>query len=159
MQEVSTIDKVGDAFYKPPMLELYNRTNQHIPSASSRPNGVSPDGQLDQADKTGVLAYFSKATGLNKSSREAETRHSSFDPSTYNRSDGIHMSLDGHKELSSQNENPSEAFKDNNPLNMSAFMNNLGIDPEKGQSEQAEKKVSLADKLRMISMKTSGEAW
>ena len=125
---------------------------QSIKTKSSKQSGVSAD----------AFSYFAKASGgvAGKKGEAKKGQKAGHKPIKIDLNDRIHMSLDAKEEIKAERENEFDAFRSKNPLNMKAFCENLGLETPKPElSAQQVGKMSLADKLQMISLKTSGEKW
>ncbi len=101
--------------------------------------------------------YFRQATGMGTRETPSKTA-SKTAPKTplFDQKDRIQMSLEGNEELKRQNENEYDAFRYKNPINMTAFCENLGLSENLHQTPRSD---SLANRLEAISMRTTGMGW
>lgn len=123
-----------------------------LETKNARQSGVGAD----------TLAYFSKATGKPgrvKGKRFQQAKKQK--PAEIDINDRIKMSLEAKQEVKAERGEIS-AFKQKNPLNMKAFCENLGLEAPQQKlpdQEQEIEKMSLAQKLEMVSLKTRGRGW
>lgn len=108
--------------------------------------------------KTDVKSYFSKAAGLKREAPRKPAQANESSLPRFNANDRIKMSLEAKDELKIQNDDGFASFRHENPLNMTAFRENLGLPPQPAESIP-KKELSLADKLSRISKKTAGMPW
>lgn len=108
--------------------------------------------------KSDTYSYFSKASGSKKKDKKSDTSTSSNEskklpPALIDTTDRIKLSLEAREPSESK---PQRESYGKNPLNMEAFLENIGMNPPE---EKGQKTVSLAQKLELLSLKTAGSGW
>jgi hypothetical protein len=156
----------------PQLMQLYQRpdfANVNNKDNVGEVKGVKDtkvediDDQRSEARKN-ITSYFRRATGAvtgvagkpkKEAGEEAGGAKGEPTPFTFDVDDRIKLSLEARDEILEDKENAFEVFRNAQPLNMSAFMDGLGIDKPAVPSNGG----SLASKLDAISRKSTGRGF
>ena len=100
-----------------------------------------------------AYSYFSRATRQKKGIAKQKSQQEQHKPIGINILDRASISNEERQEamMSKSSENTGD-----NPLNMNAFLQNLGLKPPEKVNREG---MSLSQKLEMLSLKTAGQGW